>query len=185
MNQFNCITFRLLLTFISIQSVVTVDVDAINDQTRIVNGSNATDGQFPHQVSLRKSLDNTHFCGGSIITSKWILTAAHCPKFSEGLEIIAVVGIIKLDQIGSIYRIDKVHIHPEYNIETGSRHDIALLQTSTEIVFNELVRPIALARRNTPANVAVTVSGWGSIMVSIAHIPYTNAILDRYSSINH
>lgn len=45
-------------------------------ESKIVGGDNASPGQFPYQVSLRKN--KSHFCGGSIIDSRTILTAAHC-----------------------------------------------------------------------------------------------------------
>ena len=51
--------------------------------TRIVGGRNASEGEFPWQVSIRakSSLgDFSHICGGSILSSNTIVTAGHCVK---------------------------------------------------------------------------------------------------------
>lgn len=45
-------------------------------QSRIVGGATASEGQFPHQISLK--FLNIHNCGGSILSSTYIVTAAHC-----------------------------------------------------------------------------------------------------------
>eukprot|EP00063_Salmo_salar_P030861 XP_014005696.1 PREDICTED: transmembrane protease serine 3-like [Salmo salar] len=44
--------------------------------TRIVGGNISEPGQFPWQASLHDQ--NQHLCGGSIISPRWIVTAAHC-----------------------------------------------------------------------------------------------------------
>uniref|UniRef100_A0A3B5LFZ3 Peptidase S1 domain-containing protein n=1 Tax=Xiphophorus couchianus TaxID=32473 RepID=A0A3B5LFZ3_9TELE len=47
----------------------------------IVGGNISKPGQFPWQVSLH--FQREHICGGSIITSSWVLTAAHCVYGSD------------------------------------------------------------------------------------------------------
>ncbi|MPC19690.1 Serine proteinase stubble [Portunus trituberculatus] len=49
---------------------------------RIVNGTNAKFGEWPWQVSVRRTsffgLSSTHRCGGALLNELWIATAGHC-----------------------------------------------------------------------------------------------------------
>ena len=46
--------------------------------TKIINGFETKPNEYPWQVALVKSGRHTPFCGGSIISDKHVLTAAHC-----------------------------------------------------------------------------------------------------------
>lgn len=45
---------------------------------KVVGGRPAKDGEVPYQVALKVRVPNYHFCGGSIISSRTILTSAQC-----------------------------------------------------------------------------------------------------------
>lgn len=159
------ITVVLLTSYLVFVSTKTIDfhhfdLSSIKDEARVVNGSDAHNGQFPYQVSLRTRQNNQHFCGGSIITSKWILSAAHCVIGEEVHSYIAVAGTNTLSNGGTTYNIDGASLHPAYD-SLKKCNDIAVLKTSEEIQFNEFVQTIKLPIEDTPANVPVIISGWG------------------------
>ena len=50
----------------------------MNRASRIVGGQETEIHEYPWQVGIEWSHGSHIFCGGSIISTEWILTAAHC-----------------------------------------------------------------------------------------------------------
>lgn len=64
-----------------IAGLMTSAVSAIptpQDSVAIVGGTAASAGEFPFIVSLQ--LNGSHFCGGSLLDSRTVVTAAHCTE---------------------------------------------------------------------------------------------------------
>lgn len=160
MISFSVVLLALGIVSTSADSFDSFENSAFTNDFRIVNGSNAAAGQFPHQVSVRIRQGNSHLCGGSILTTRWILSAAHCLKRRRPIAIYAVVGTVKLSSGGVKHEITKIKLHPKYN-RRKHRNDIALIQTKTRIVYNDFVLPITLPTKNTPEYLSVYISGWG------------------------
>ncbi|KAK4879290.1 hypothetical protein RN001_007436 [Aquatica leii] len=135
--------------------------DAID--RRIVNGKTADDGQYPYQVSLT-SLTNGHFCGGSILNTRWILTAAHCLELELLFDV--VVGTNVLDVISNVYEVENFTSHPLYNPFDRS-YDAGLVKTTTAIVYSTKIQPVTLTPLLPNINTVTVLSGWGSNNVSI------------------
>lgn len=114
----------------------------------------------PHQVSLRRKQTNKHICGGSIISSIWILTAAHCTVGYDRSYFVAVVGTLTLDAGGDYYDIEKIFNH-EMHVPHTISHDIALLKVVREFDANAPYKPIALSDSYIPEGVVLQLTGWG------------------------
>lgn len=134
---------------------------------RIVGGENATAGQFPYQVSLRTYFDRRHFCGGSIISDRFILTAAHCTLGVNGEPeyVFAVVGALYRTRDGVEIQLEKISAHAEWS-NVRFINDIAVIKTAKKIVFSDTIKPIALPTQSIEANKQVILSGFGRTAVS-------------------
>ncbi|XP_060645210.1 chymotrypsin-1 [Drosophila nasuta] len=133
--------------------------------SRIVGGSDVPVGEFvPYQVSMQYSTRGgyTHFCGGSIIASDRILTAAHCCEGLNASRMSVVAGIRNLDERGGQRsQVVSYAIHPNYKeLETS---DIAVLTIQPPLVFNNVsVGLIAFNDKQfVGGGVPVTLTGWG------------------------
>ncbi|XP_053985491.1 chymotrypsin-1-like [Hylaeus volcanicus] len=128
--------------------------------TQIVGGSDAPIGKFPYQVSLQ--YNGHHFCGGSIISKRHILTAAHCMKAVPDIRKITVhVGINLLSQSGAVYNVESATLHPNFSLHSDD-NDVAVIRVNKNIAFNAKVKAIPLATGNVPDGSSCVLSGWGT-----------------------
>lgn len=145
--------------------VVSHNVES-NDQ-RIVGGMYAEEGLFPFVVSIAIGQKNEHTCGGSIVDSKWILTAAHClPAETQADLLWVTVGTSDLDDGGVTYSVDMFIVHPDADVPKR-RSDLGLLKIRGEIEFNKNVQPVKLYEGDSTLEGRLAIiPGWGRTGVS-------------------
>ncbi|XP_037939623.1 serine protease 3-like [Teleopsis dalmanni] len=134
-------------------------------QDRIINGNDAAVGQIPFQVglTLSDSLENW-WCGGSIISTNWVLTAAHC---TDGA-VYAIVYLGATDRTKPekvLYVTNSNFIqHEDYQPAPYVMNDISLIKIPT-ITYTKNIQKVAIPKISTSyssyaGNIA-TSSGWG------------------------
>lgn len=134
--------------------------------SKIVGGRGAVPGSIPYQAYLLACSDKGRgcfACGATVIHKRYAITAAHC--LNSGQHSI-VVGEHDLcdgytNEGGKIIVATKVTGHPDYNPRT-IKNDIAVIELSEDIQFNDNIKPACLSSADTDASgLEVTISGWG------------------------
>lgn len=130
---------------------------------RIVGGVEIDIKDAPWQVTMQTM--GRHLCGGSIIGSKWILTAAHCttsPQVKSNPEKILIKSGTSSHREGVISKVKQIFDHPKYNDESVD-YDFALLELETGLEFGDTRKAIKLAESNDHYGLCL-VTGWGDTL---------------------
>ena len=114
--------------------------------------------EVPYIVNIRKN--GKHSCGGSILSSEIILTAAHCIDQPGNYTISS--GSLYGNQ-GTSHNIIRIAVHPNY-YKRAFANDLALLTIIPPIdLIHSLNRKITIFNGNVLPESLGAISGWGCI----------------------
>jgi len=130
---------------------------------RIVGGQETEQHEYPWQVGLVSRNGRSPWCGGTLISSTHVLTAAHCTDGSAASSIRVILGEHNIAD-SDFNRVDVAEIinHPNYDSSTTD-NDYAILRLANPVAFTNEVSPACLPAdlSATYAGVLATVTGWG------------------------
>ncbi|XP_063233625.1 transmembrane protease serine 9-like [Bacillus rossius redtenbacheri] len=131
--------------------------------SRIITGTAVSQGDIPWQAFI--IMGGTSLCGGSLISSEWVLTAAHCLSGFSSFEVTLGATSRAVAQPGAITQeARQALIHGSYS-QLLILNDIGLLRLSSVVAFNNIINAIRLPSLSdaskTYAGENAVVSGFG------------------------
>jgi secreted trypsin-like serine protease len=120
--------------------------------TDIVGGTLATQGEFPWMVRLSMG------CGGALLTSTIVLTAAHCLDTETNTSVTATLGVVDLQSPNAVTRTSvQIQLAPGFTDATlGDDWGLVRLNSPVNLPTLPLVSNTYYNNGN------FTVAGWGS-----------------------
>uniref|UniRef100_A0A8D3DW77 Coagulation factor X-like n=1 Tax=Scophthalmus maximus TaxID=52904 RepID=A0A8D3DW77_SCOMX len=109
---------------------------------RIVGGDLEKPGGSPWQVLIRRS-DGRGFCGGTLVSDQWVVSAAHC--FEESADHVTIGDYDKQrpDPGEQQIKIQKVFVHPHFHSFTFDS-DVALVLLARPVIRGPTAAPACL-----------------------------------------
>ncbi|NXV11839.1 OVCH2 protein, partial [Cepphus grylle] len=139
----------------------------LNLFTRIVGGNQVKQGSHPWQVSLKRR--QKHFCGGTIVSAQWVVTAAHCLSDRNVLPYLSVTAgehDLRIRENGEqTLPVKYVIKHPNFDPRRPMDYDIALVNLDGAFNFSSSVLPACLPDpgEKFEAGYICTACGWGRL----------------------
>uniref|UniRef100_A0A3P9MIY7 trypsin n=1 Tax=Oryzias latipes TaxID=8090 RepID=A0A3P9MIY7_ORYLA len=148
---------KLLLFLILFEGAV-----ALQEDEKIVGGFECQKNSVPYQVSL---FTGYNYCGGTLLSEQWVLSAAHCEPKSN-LEVrLGEHDIWEPEGTEQHIMSAKFIRHPNYDPRTQD-NDIMLIKLSEPATLNSFVRPAVLPSKCANDGTMCRISGWGNIRSS-------------------
>merc|ERR1712002_1436217 len=125
-----------------------------HQNAKIVGGSSASEGQFPWQASLQRY--GSHFCGGSLISTNHVMTAAHCAYSGTTVNLGSTNWHYPEQSVSASY----ITSHPYHNSATFD-YDFAVITLSSSVTLGGDVDTIDLPTSGQEFTGYAWASGWG------------------------
>uniref|UniRef100_A0AAZ3SJC1 Peptidase S1 domain-containing protein n=1 Tax=Oncorhynchus tshawytscha TaxID=74940 RepID=A0AAZ3SJC1_ONCTS len=137
--------------------------------TRVVNGVDAKPHSWPWQISLQYERDGEwrHTCGGSLIATNWVMTAAHCINLNLSYRVfVGKHNLVETEEGSQAIIPEKLVVHEKWNpIFVAFGNDIALIKLSEHVTLTDHVQLGCIPAAGTVLDnqYPCYITGWGRV----------------------
>ncbi|XP_051518991.1 transmembrane protease serine 4-like [Myxocyprinus asiaticus] len=135
------------------------DCGEVLGEDRIVGGVDTEIQHWPWQVSLQ--WNHQHLCGGALLSTNWIISAAHCftGRTRELSRWTVVLGQTQLGTSKGV-TVEMIVVHKDYS-HLSTDFDIAMLKLTWPVTIGESILPVCLPPHQLSVKEMLVVTGWG------------------------
>ncbi|XP_066527308.1 trypsin-3 [Hoplias malabaricus] len=133
-------------------------------QQRIIGGQEVEPYSIKYQASIQ--YNNNHYCGGTLISPQWVVSAAHCWKPNYLIKVVlAEHDLSKKEGVEQVFNVSRALVYYLFTYRTFD-NDIMLLKLEQPADLNVYVQPVLLSP-DIPlqGRMSCVVSGWGVTQV--------------------
>ncbi|XP_074596629.1 serine protease 33-like [Brevipalpus obovatus] len=165
--HFSCVIFLLSLATTILGDQCECGLES--QSNRVYLGSKVTQYRYPWMALIKVRHGNSESysqCGGSLIDSQHILTAAHCVfKYNRVVSPSSVevtLDILNKDlEYGTIRKGLQIFYEPSYRSYNPMGNDIAIIRLQQSVPLNNRILPVCLPATNDRPFQKLMVAGWG------------------------
>ncbi|KAJ3643062.1 hypothetical protein Zmor_025799 [Zophobas morio] len=145
--------------------------DPINEvksefELKIIGGDEAEPHSIPYQVFLEVQNDTFGwYCGGSLISQNYVLTAGHCGFYGDTAFItLGAHKITETEDTQVLITSTDIIVHENYH-EARITNDVCVIKLPEPLTLTDAIQPVVLPSRsdidNTFEGADARISGWG------------------------
>lgn len=133
---------------------------------RIVGGNEASPNKWAWMAALLRRDTGELYCGGALISNRYVITAAHCTDGLKAANITIRLGAHNIQELSvnvKDFEVSRIREHRDFQKDTFM-NDIAVLRLKHTVKFNEYIRPVCLPERSDEDYFGKTAiaTGWGT-----------------------
>lgn len=181
--KMNCLklVFIVVFTNLMVGGLMAESLQGVSKTSKILNGAETNISKWPWMAGLvRTGFDvfNGQFCGGTLISDRWVLTAAHCVIDETTATIKILTGHARLSNAteNDLLAISQIIIHPAFNQITLDS-DLALLELS-EVTTLTPIQTLGHYSLNDGPGLTAIALGWGDTSSIKSAFPDTLQMVD-------